>query len=548
MRELGHPTAGLALNADQIAAIRALAQRDYEPATETTMLTSSCLSCEETQIPRGYRAVRSAAGREEYEITLRSDAVADSARDGALPVLIDGDTKRQVGAVRLDPDGRAIAKFSQSENGAEARRRFVSGEAALSIAYLNQRAGRRAAAFSLRTVSDGKHAKGGNKMSDQLYEIARLGAKHGKDALATQAIAAGHSLEQFRADLMAAIETKPLSELSTPAVQRGNAGYSLVKAIRGQMSGKLDGMEAEVHQELSQQMPTAARGVVVPSLLLETRTTMNTTNVANLVGSMPRGDLYIDALQPASAVMAAGATTIGGLTKAITIPKETGELTAAFVAEGSAATETSLTFGSVSLTPRRISGTASFTLESLVQSDPAIDQLIRQSLTRQIAKAIDNAALNGNGTAPNPTGILATSGINTFATAGSTTMLYTEALSALSKLEEDDVPSLDAVFLVHPTNYAVIASSTIDAGSGLFTVAENGRIAGRRVIQSSLVPAGTVALGVFRHCMIGLFGGTDLVVDNVTEARSAKVLITQHQMADVAVRYPEAFCDITLTA
>ena len=183
-----------------------------------------------------------------------------------------------------------------------------------------------------------------------------------------------------------------------------------------------------------------------------------------------------------------------------------------------------------------------------MQSDPAIDQLIRQSLTRQIAKASDNAALNGNGSAPNPTGILATSGINTFATAGSSTMLYTEALSALSKLEEDDVPYLDAVFLIHPTDYAVIASSTIDSGSGLFTVAENGRIAGCRVIQSSLVPAGTVALGLFRHCMVGLFGGTDLVVDNVTKARSAKVLITQHQMADVAVRYPEAFCDITLTA
>ena len=547
MTELGYPTAGLALNADQIAAIRELAQREYEPATATTMLTSSCLSQQETQIPRGFRAVRSATGQEEYEITLRSDAVADSALDGALPVLIDGDTKRQVGAVRIDMDGRAIAKFSRSENGAGARRRFVSGEAALSIAYLNQKAGRRAAAFSLRTVSDGKHAKGGNTMSDQ-QEIARLGAKHGKDALAVHAIAAGHSLEQFRGDLMAAIETKPLSELSAPSLQRDHDGYSLVKAIRGQMSGQLNGLEAEVHQELSQQMPTAARGVVVPSLLLETRTTMNTTNVANLVGSMPRGDLFIDALQPASAVMAAGATTIGGLTKAITIPKETGELTAAFLAEGSAATETSLTFGSVSLTPRRISGTASFTLESLVQSDPAIDQLIRQSLTRQIAKAIDNAALNGNGSAPNPTGILATSGINTFATAGSSTMLYTEALSALSKLEEDDVPSVDAVFLVHPTDYAVIASSTIDSGSGLFTVAENGRIAGRRVIQSSLVPAGTVALGLFRHCMVGLFGGTDLVVDNVTEARSAKVLITQHQMADVAVRYPEAFCNITLTA
>jgi len=49
------------------------------------------------------------------------------------------------------------------------------------------------------------------------------------------------------------------------------------------------------------------------------------------------------------------------------------------------------------------------------------------------------------------------------------------------------VPWADAIFLIHPTDYAVIASSTIDAGSGLFTVM-NGQIAGLRVIQSSLVP------------------------------------------------------------
>ena len=45
-----------------------------------------------------------------------------------------------------------------------------------------------------------------------------------------------------------------------------------------------------------------------------------------------------------------------------------------------------------------------------------------------------------------------------------------------------------------------------------------------------------------------MFGGTDIVVGNMTEARSAKVLITQHQMADVVIRHAVAFCAITLTA
>ena len=77
---------------------------------------------------------------------------------------------------------------------------------------------------------------------------------------------------------------------------------------------------------------------------------------------------------------------------------------------------------------------------------------------------------------------------------------------------------------------------------------ENGTILGRRVVQSTLASAGMVVLGDYSHCMIGMFGGTELVVDNVTEARSAQVLVTQHQMADVAIRHAVAFCKITLTA
>ena len=83
--------------------------------------------------------------------------------------------------------------------------------------------------------------------------------------------------------------------------------------------------------------------------------------------------------------------------------------------------------------------------------------------------------------------------------------------------------------------------------SGRFVI-DNGTILGRRVIQSTLCTAGTVYLGQYRECMVAMFGGVDLVIDNYSEARSAKVLITQHQMVDVAIRHPVAFCKITLTA
>jgi HK97 family phage major capsid protein len=536
-------SAAVRLSDAQIAAIKALATRDFDPAEKQTTMIGQ-LSGDETPIPFGYSATRNAAGSKIYELTARCDGVPEGGQESPLPILLDGDSKRQVGALRVQGDGVPVVSFSRSGEGSEARRRFEAGEAGLSIAYLKLRAGRRAAALSLRTVtSDGIRLEG--NMSDT-QTIAALGKQHNRSDLAVEAITAGKTLSEFRSELLEAVGNKPLDIIGAPAITGRAEGYSLAKAIRGQINGKLDGFEAETHQELSRSMPVAPRGVVVPSLLLQERAAMTTSTVANLVGSMPRGDLFVDRLQPASAVMAAGATMLAGLDKAITVPKETAELAAAFVAEGSAATETSLTIGSISLSPKRVSGTASFTLETLIQSNPSVDVLIRSSLTRQLAQALDQAALSGNGTAPNPRGIVNTSGVNTLTAAAGGAISHAEALTALAALEADNVPSAGAVFLMHPTDFAKIAAKEVATNTGIFVI-DDGAILGRRVIQSTLATAGKVVVGDFQHVVIGLFGGTDLVVDNYTEARKAQVIITMHQMSDVAVRHAEAFCVVTLT-
>ena len=179
-----------------------------------------------------------------------------------------------------------------------------------------------------------------------------------------------------------------------------------------------------------------------------------------------------------------------------------------------------------------------------MQSSPQIDQLIRTSQARKIGEVLDDNAMGGSGSGANPRGILNTSGINSIST-GDTTMTRTEALTALSKLEEDDVPSGNATFLIDPADYAIIAATAVDSGSGVFVIEDN-RILGRTIIQSSLVGNGTVILGDFSYLMIGMFGGTDLIVDPYSSASSAIVKITTHTFANIAVRQPEAFLKVTL--
>ena len=461
----------------------------------------------------------------DYQITLPRELMGESDLDRSLPVLIDGDTDplKQVGGVFVDGADTGFIRFSRSERGKEWQKSFIAGEAQIEFAPPMRGRSMSCSAFAIRAVSDG--TIGVKKMSEQTVIPKEILIKEVDEAVKRR------------------IGDQPLklpylSDYEPPE-------YSLGNAIRGQISGRLDGYEAEVHQELSRSMPMTPRGVVVPNMLLETRTTMTTSNIANVTQSIVRPSAFVDALQPPSAVMAAGATMLSGLEKSIVVPRQTGDATAAFTAEGSAVAESSLTFDSLTLTPKRISATSSYTMESLMQSDPSIDQLIRTSQARKIGEVLDDNAMGGSGSGANPRGILNTSGINSIST-GDTTMTRTEALTALSKLEEDDVPSGNATFLIDPADYAIIAATAVDSGSGVFVIEDN-RILGRTIIQSSLVGNGTVILGDFSYLMIGMFGGTDLIVDPYSSASSAIVKITTHTFADIAVRQPEAFCKIDLS-
>ena len=143
---------------------------------------------------------------------------------------------------------------------------------------------------------------------------------------------------------------------------------------------------------------------------------MSSSNIGNLKQSIPRPYAFVDALQSPSAVMAAGASMISGLEKSIVTPRQTGDATAAFTAEGSAVAESSLTFDSLTMTPKRISAKSSYTLETFMQSDPSIDQLIHNSQARKIGQEPDDNTIGGSGSSANPRGILNTSGINSIST------------------------------------------------------------------------------------------------------------------------------------
>ena len=164
------------------------------------------------------------------------------------------------------------------------------------------------------------------------------------------------------------------------------------------------------------------------------------------------------------------------------------------------------------MSPKRLSATASYTLESLVQSDPSIDALTRRDMARMLARGIDTAAVSGSGASGQPTGVTNTSGVSTATTAATGYISRDEALSAIAALEADDVDTSNAVFLMHPTDASATAGALVDAGSGEFVLSDE-RILGKRVITSTLISQGTAILGDFRQLLVASFGAVDVVID-----------------------------------
>lgn len=463
------------------------------------------------------------------------------------PVLMNGDVSQQVGAFWVKGD-EALVRFSRSEKGQQAMSAFARGELQPHLANLGNKEGGKPCAIALR-ASSRSNLKDDNDMSDA-QEMLALGQRHNQTELAIQAVQDGKSLKEFRTELLDEISTEPL-KYSVPAIHTsGEREFSITKAIQAEVEGDWNsaGYEREMCQEARRNFVGTPRGLVVPTQELMKRTTMLTSgDVSGAIGTQLRPDLMIDALRPLSVVMDAGATMLSGLSSNVSIPKVNGDLSAAFVAENSDATESDLDIDTITMTPTRVSGTSSFSREVLYTAQPDIDQMVRRILGERIALTIDDAALEGSGSGAIPTGILNTTGVNTKATAGSSTMTHAESLDVIAAVQSDNVDTAGSVWVAHPTDLATLGAQAVDSGSGRF-VYDNGQIGGYRVLTSTQVTAGKLYFGRFSDLLVGMWGGTDIIVDPYTNAKKAVIAITASQMVDVNVRHPQSFNVVTLTS
>jgi len=383
-------------------------------------------------------------------------------------------------------------------------------------------------------------------------EIIDLGARHNKRDLANQAIKDGASVEEFRGVLLENISNN--TPLETPSeigmTEKEVREFSLVRAINAlanptdRRAQEAAAFEFECSNEAARQQGKSAQGIMMPSDMLRSwvKRDLNTSDDAALVAQDYRGGDFIDVLRNKSSVMQAGATMLRGLQGNVVIPKKTAASAAAWIAtEGGNSGESEFTVGSVTMSPKVIGGHTEMTRLMLQQSSLDVENLVRNDLSEAIATAIDLGALAGSGSSGQPTGVSATSGINTttFAAAVPT---FPELVAMESAVSADNALQGNLRYIAKPSDWGNL--KTVDKASnfGQMIVGNDGQINGYDVIRSNQVTAGDYYFGNFADLLIGLYGSLDITVDPYTHSKSGTIRVVALQTCDVAVRHAVSFC------
>ncbi|GIV50642.1 MAG: hypothetical protein KatS3mg038_3507 [Candidatus Kapaibacterium sp.] len=214
--------------------------------------------------------------------------------------------------------------------------------------------------------------------------------------------------------------------------------------------------------------------------------------------------------------------------------------------KGAAKAETNITYENVTSIAQSIAHIIKVNEEDL-QDVQGLQQTIQQRGLAMLLAKEEDQILNGDGTAPNLLGILATTGVVT-ATQGTDTLL--DAVVKLIASVEGAGAQVSAI-VVNPQTWATLVTSKDTTGNylGMLNVAQgaSGTLAGYPLVRSPHVPANKVVVGDSRYATLWRVGGIAVASGYDSDDFSKnRVTIRIETRSALDVYRPNAFGVLTL--
>ena len=363
--------------------------------------------------------------------------------------------------------------------------------------------------------------------------------------------------------------------------------YSVTAALRklsGDASGSEGGFEEEVSNTLAKKLGKAARGngFYIPMDIpmragdldraralrsgegVQTRAGLDTNSTAS--GEFTVFTEYvslIELLRNQLVVRKLGATMLSGLSDNIAFPKQATAGSAYWVADnpGVDVADSNLTFAQITMSPKLLQSSTSFSRKLLLQSSVDVEALVRQDLMAVMALAIDLAALAGTGVNNQPLGILNQTGIGSYVTGGNSLSAAVNGsnygFDMLNELEtqiaEANADALGAAAYLTTPRVRKKLKVTPEMGNTIaLPIWQGSEANGYRAEVSNQVPkvetgggtpylAHSLIYGIWNQLIIGEWGALEVITDPYRLKKQGMIEVTTFDTCDVNVRHPQAF-------
>ncbi len=344
---------------------------------------------------------------------------------------------------------------------------------------------------------------------------------------------------------------------------RDRDGYSFARAMLVAAGEAEGGVEAEVHAALSKAFPSARKGsghsIMTPMRLSAPRWTRGALDTKTPTGAsemiFDRPGELIELFRNQSMVIRAGARVLTGLVGNVQFVKQTGPTTIYWVPEnpGVDVTESEITTGLVTGSPKTMQGTTVYSRQFLVQAPSSgIDgeNMVREDLALGHALAFDFAALHGKGAMGEPTGIYVSGDVLETATMGIPD--WPKLVNMSGQIADANAPTDRLKWMTTPlmasklkTVLVASASSSDFIWTGPFT---NGEVAGYPSMATNQVRK-NMGVGADEHgivladwvqVLLMTWNALELIVDPYAKKKQGLIEVTSFQMGDVVLRQPTA--------
>ncbi len=401
-------------------------------------------------------------------------------------------------------------------------------------------------------------------------DIMAIGAKHGFDKQALEAISEGTSPDAFRVWVLDELAKNGMKPAETRDVEIGMddkeaESFSFLRAINAMANPNnkkaqdAAGFEFEASRAVAEKMGSSPNGIYVPMDVLKRELTVGAPGTgAQLVATNLLTGSFIDLMRNRMMVQRMGARVLAGLVGDIAIPRQIGGAATFWVGENIAPNELEPLFDQVPLTPKTQAGRTNISRKMLLQSSLDIESFVRLDLATSQAMGVDGAAIDGIGGLNTPLGILNTNGIGAvIGGVDGALPTWADIVALWSAVAQSNADIGTLGYLTNSRVAGTLMTTEKAANTAQFVVKDfpdsNGftNLAGARCGVSNQVPAtldkgaalgicSAIIYGNWSDLIIGMWGSLDIVVDNVS-SNDGSVNVKTYQDVDISVRHPQSF-------